>query len=201
MKNIKVLIRTSGCSIALLAILGVFLLSTNNAGAQSCGGSDSCEYIIESHYGSSGGVLKTLGDGMTEEILDSCAADNQTLKEATCGPDGSVIIEDKFCEWGCNNGACYPVIFGIGLPNNILISSSTKHLELNWADALYALGYQVTLEKESGEFISSAEVQDSYILLDRLKKSTKYIVWIEPFSDAGIRFGMVFPVETDSSKK
>ena len=38
-------------------------------------------------------------------------------------------------------------------------------------------------------------------LLEGLKKSTKYIVWIEPFSDAGIRSGMVIPVETDSSKK
>jgi hypothetical protein len=200
MKNIKALIRTAGNTIALLAILGVFLLSPNNAGAQSCGGPNSCTYIIESHYGSSGGVLKVEGD-MTEEILDSCAADNQTLKEVTCGPDGTVIIEDKFCELGCNNGACYPAAWGIGFPLDILVSSSTKHLELNWKDVIYALGYEVTLEKESGEFISKTEVQDSYILLDHLKKSTKYIVGIVPFSDAGARFGMMFPVETDSSKK
>ena len=146
-------------STMLVVLMGMFLLSTNNAGAQSCGGSDSCEYIIESHYGSSGGVLVTLDGGMTEEVLDSCDADNQTLKEVTCGPDGSVIIEDKFCGWGCNNGACYPIIVGgIGLPNSIVVSSSKKHLELNWADALYALGYKVTLEKESGEFILKTEV-------------------------------------------
>jgi hypothetical protein len=200
MKNIKALIRTAGSAIAFLTILGVFLLSPNNAGAQSCGGSDSCTYIIESHYGSSGGVLKVEGD-MTKEILDSCAADNQTLEEVTCGPDGTVIIEDKFCELGCNNGACYPAAWGFGFPSDIIVSSSTKHLELNWADVLYALGYKVTLEKESGEFISNTEVQDSYILLDRLKKSTKYIVTIVPFSDAGSRFAMGFPAETDSSKK
>jgi hypothetical protein len=200
MKNIKALIRTAGSTITLLAILGIFLLSPNNAGAQSCGGSDSCTYIIESHYGSSGGVLKVEGD-MTKEILDSCAADNQTLKEVTCGPDGTVIIESKFCEFGCNNGACYPTAFGLGLPLGILVSSSAKHLELDWKDVMYALGYKVTLEKESGEFISNTEVQDSYILLDGLKKSTKYIIGIFPFSDAGARSGMMFPVETDSSKK
>ena len=200
MKNIKALIRTAGNTIALLAILGVFLLSPNNAGAQSCGGPDSCTYIIESHYGSSGGVLKVEGD-MTEEILDSCATDNQTLEEVTCGPDGTVIIEDKFCELGCNNGACYPAAWGLGFPIDIIVSSSAKHLELDWKDVMYALGYEVTLETESGEFISNTEVQDSYILLDGLKKSTKYIVFLGPFSDAGIRFGMSFPVETDSSKK
>jgi hypothetical protein len=201
MKNIKAQIRTAGRTIVLLAILGVFLLSPNNACAQSCGGTNLCTYIIESHYGSSGGVLITLDGGMTEEVLDSCAEDNQTLKEVTCGPDGTVIIEDKFCEWGCNNGACYPVAGGFGLPSGILVSSSAKHLELNWADVIYALGYKVTLEKESGEFISTTEVQDSYILLDGLKKSTQYIVGIVPFSDAGARFGMMFPVETDSFKK
>ena len=200
MKNIKALIRTAGSTIALLAILGVFLLSPNNAGAQSCGGPDSCTYIIESHYGSSGGVLKVEGD-MTKEILDSCAADNQTLKEVTCGPDGTVIIEHKFCEWGCNNGACYPAAGGGGFPFDILVSSSAKHLELNWEDVIYALGYKVILETESGQFISRTEVLDSYILLDGLKKSTKYIVWIGPFSDAGIRSGMIFPAETDISKK
>ena len=200
MKNIKALIRTAGSAIALLAILGVFLLSPNNAGAQSCGGPNSCTYIIESHYGSSGGVLKVEGD-MTKEILDSCAADNQTLKEVTCGPDGTVIIEHKFCELGCNNGACYPAAWGLGFPSDILVSSSTKHLELNWEDAIYALGYEVILETESGQFISRTEVLDSYILLDGLKKSTKYIVWIEPFSDAGINSGMIIPAETDSFKK
>ena len=200
MKNIKALIRTAGSTIALLAILGVFLLSPNNAAAQSCGGPDSCTYIIESHYGSSGGVLKVEGD-MTEEILDSCAADNQTLEEVTCGPDGTVIIEYKFCELGCNNGACYPAGLVISFPSDILVSSSTKHLELDWRDVMYALGYEVTLEKESGEFISNTEVQDSYILLDGLKKSTKYIVWIEPFSDAGINSGMIIHAETDSFKK
>jgi hypothetical protein len=200
MKNIKALIRTAGSTIALLAILGVFLLSPNNAGAQSCGGSDSCTYIIESHYGSSGGVLKVEGD-MTKEILDSCAADNQTLEEVTCGPDGTVIIEYKFCGSGCNNGACYPAPGGIGVPLGIIVSSSTKHLELNWKDVIYALGYKVILETESGKFISKTEVQDSYILLDGLKKSTKYIVWIEPFSDAGTNSVMIMPVETDSFKK
>ena len=200
MKNIKALIRTAGSTIALLAILGVFLLSPNNAGAQSCGGPNSCTYIIESHYGSSGGVLKVEGD-MTEEILDSCAADNQTLKEVTCGPDGTVIIEYKFCELGCNNGACYPAAWGLGFPLDILVSSSAKHFELNWEDVIYALGYKVTLKIESGKFISKTEVQDSYILLDGLKKSTKYIVWIEPFSDAGTNSVMIMPAETDSSKK
>ena len=199
MKNIKALIRTAGSAIALLAILGVFLLSPNNAGAQSCGGPNSCTYIIESHYGSSGGVLKELEGGMTKEILDACAADNQTLEEVTCGPDGTVIIEYKFCELGCNNGACYPAAWGTGFP--ILVSSSTKHLELNWGDVIYALGYKVILETESGKFISKTEVQDSYILLDGLKKSTKYIVWIEPFSDAGINSGMIIHAETDSFKK
>jgi hypothetical protein len=145
-------------------------------------------------------VLKVEGD-MTKEILDSCAADNQTLEEVTCGPDGTVIIEYKFCELGCNNGACYPAAWGLGFPSDILVSSSTKHLELNWNDVIYALGYKVILETESGKFISKTEVQDSYILLDGLKKSTKYIVLIEPFSDAGTNSVMIMPAETDSSKK
>jgi hypothetical protein len=190
MKNIKVLI------VAVMILLSGFgTLAT--VYAQGCGTFEppQCAYLIESHYGSSGGVLKALEGGMTEEVLDSCAADNQTLKEVTCGPDETVIIEYKFCELGCNNGACYSAAWGLGF--DIIVSSSAKHLELDWADAIYALGYEVTLKKESGEFISKTEVQDSYILLDGLKGNTEYIILIVPFNDAGARSGLMIPAKTD----